>query len=36
MFNMNSNKNKKFFRTVMIVILILAMVLPSVAAYLSM
>jgi len=35
MFNMNGNKNKKTLRTVMIVILILAMVLPGIAAYLS-
>ncbi len=36
MFNMHSNKNKKVFTTIMIIILTLAMVLPTVAAALAM
>lgn len=36
MFNMHSNKNKKIFTTIVIIILTLAMVLPTVAAALAM
>jgi hypothetical protein len=36
MFNMHSNKGRKVLRTILIVILALAMIVPSIAAYLSM
>ncbi len=35
MFNMHSNKNRRWMTTVMIIILVLAMIVPTIAAFIG-